>query len=343
MLLATLFAADLPGANAQVGRLINRARTAVGGAGAAVAQAVDRPPRPAEGAPAPALDLVSLLDTQFYPAHGSFGVGDFFLIFPPQGLVERDRIQGQFLIRDASGGAVVRTTIGQASATGSAAIVTLQTTAGVVGDVNNAVEPGGSYTMDVELYGDVVGSMPFTVTRSSNGDPYDPVTTIALDGPWRTHAYFEHEVERPESQMHFHAWVAPDDMPSNQVAEVSVRRGGQEVAWGHAYAQLAHGWGHTEFDLYTPESRDDRFGRHKANRTLWTIQDVTPGPYEIVLSSEAGPFRTFAIHGAAGAFVPHPRSAIEYEPRKHFLGTRRLSGQNLDRQHHLYWIAPPVE
>ncbi|WP_412063567.1 hypothetical protein [Rubrivirga sp. IMCC45206] len=351
LLLIGLFLASAPTADAQLRGLLNRARDAVTDrsadareAAAATAgdarAALDTPPRPADGAPMPALDFVSLLDTRFYPTAGQFGIGEAFLLFPPPGLVEREEIQGAFVIRDASGNVVVHTTIGRAEPTGATAIAKLKGRAGVVSDVNRPVEAGKRYTFDVELYGDVVGSMPFTVSQSSNGDPYNPVTAMALEGPWRTHAYFEHEAERPDYRMHFHAWISPDEMPPNTIAEVSVRRGGREVAWGARHAQLQYGWGHTEFVLYTPDSRGTQYGQANANRTLWTIQDVTPGEYEVVIRSEAGPFRTFAVQGGDGAFAAHPRSALDYEPRKHFLGTRRLSGQNLNRAHALYWIAP---
>ena len=340
LFLVLLFLASAPPADAQLRGLLNLARDAVSGASDTARGAVDAPPRPAEGVPAPAVDFVSLLDTRFYPQRGTFASSDPFLLFPPSGLVGSDDVRGQFLIRDTSGRVVVRTTIGQVERTGAAAIARLRARAGVPTDVNQPVEPGKSYTFDVELFGDVVGTLPFTVGQSSNGDPYDPVTTLALEGPWRTHAYFEHEAEKPEYRMHFHAWIAPDEMTSREMGEVSIRRDGREVAWGSKNAQLAHGWGHTDFLLLTPESRRDQFGRASATTRLWTIQDVTPGEYEIVLSTEAGPFRTFTIQGGDGAFVPHPRSAVDYTPRKHFLGTRRMSDQNLSTPHQLYWIAP---
>ena len=280
---------------------------------------------------------------RFFPQVGELALGDAFLLFPAPGLVERDEIQGYFWIREASGDPITRLRISRAEPTGAAAIAVLKARAGVVDDFENAVEAGKSYTLDVELYGDLVGSMPFSVTESSNGDPYNPVTTMTLEGPWRTHAYFSHEVAHPDRMMHLHAWLGVGEMESNKQTEVSIRRDGREVAFGMGFSNMTYGWGHVDYDLYTADSRDrrGRFARNQAGDSrLWTIGDVTPGTYEVVLSSEEGPFRTMTIEGGSGAFVPHPRSALDYEPRAHFLGTRRVSGQNLDRQSQLYWIAP---
>lgn len=347
-LIVTFLIVSAPSADAQLRGLINRARAAVSGgaeqAQEAASRAVDRPPARADGAPATAIDYASLLDMRFYPQRGTFGLGDAFLLFPAPGLLERDEIQSRYYIREASGREVVRHTVRTVEPTGSAAIARLSPRSGAVDDFSNALEDGKSYTMDIEVYGDLVGSMPFSVTQTSNGDPYDPVTTMVLEGPWRTHAYFSHETDHPDRMMHLHAWVGVGEMESNKQTEVSIRRDGQEVAFGTGFSNMTYGWGHVEYDLYTADSRDrrGRYARYQAGDSrLWTIGDVTPGTYEIVFSSEeGGPFRTMTIEGGDGAFVPHPRSALDYEPRARFLTSRRMSGQNLDRNNALYWIAP---
>ena len=280
---------------------------------------------------------------RFYPQQGTFALGDAFLLFPAPGLLERDEIRSHYFIREASGREVVKHTVRTVEPTGSAAIARLSPRSGAVDDFSNPLEDGKSYTMDIELYGELVGSMPFSVTQMSNGDPYDPVTTMVLDGPWRTHAYFSHETDRPDYNMHFNAWLGVGEMESNKSAEVSIRRNGTEVAWGHGFSNMTYGWGAVDFRLYAAGTRDsDRgFARQVANASRWTIEDVTPGTYEILLSSEdGGVFRTMTIEGGDGAFVPHERSGLNYEPRAHFLTSRRVSGQNLNRNHTLYWIAP---
>jgi hypothetical protein len=141
----------------------------------------------------------------------------------------------------------------------------------------------------------------------------------------------------------FHAglgliWVAPGEVESNTPTEVSVRKNGEEVAWGSAYADLTYGWGRAEYRLVTPASRPDATGR-QSNAVNFTIQDVTPGPYELVLTDADGrEFRRFTAEGGAGTFTPHPRSVVSYEPRASFLTPRRIGGSNLRTAFSTYWV-----
>lgn len=302
---------------------------------------------PLAAQPAPASDYARLLDTRFFAERGTFGFNSpkrGFVLFHAQGL-DPYQVTGQYVVREAESGRVVgRQMIGSIIPSGSAVISMLGTQGPDQWD--GALEAGTAYRLEVEFEGDLIGSVPFTVAAQDSGDPFDPTTTYALEGPWRTHAYFSHETERPDYRMHFNAWVGADEAPTNQSVEVSVRRDGAEVAFGYAYANPRYGWGeHLDFPMLKAEARDPqgRFARSAVNPASWRIEDVTPGPYELVLSTEAGPFRTLSVEGASGAFVPHARSAVDYEPRAHFLTPRKLAGQNLDRAHTLYWIAPPVE
>ncbi|WP_412063569.1 hypothetical protein [Rubrivirga sp. IMCC45206] len=350
-LLATLLLGDAPTADAQIGRLLDRAKEAVSGRAEQARRAADRPPARADGAPAPAIDFAALLDTRFDRDRGTFHLDQIPLLFPLPGLAEQESIDAGWRIRNASGEVTGRQTLSSASETLAAAIVNLMTRAGVPGDDQAPLEPGGSYTLDVELYGEVVGSLPFTVSMVESGDPYRPSTAWVLDGPWRTHAYFEHSVEDPEAYLNFNAWVGPDDGPTGETVEVTVRRGGEEVAWGRGgHISTDHGWLRRRFELIPTEFRDLPDGRRADERFRrpWTIQDVTAGTYEIVLATESGPFRTFTIEATDGAFVPHPRSDLNHEPRTRYLTTRVMLSKSLERQSSfrkdypqmLYWIGP---
>lgn len=292
--------------------------------------------------PAPASDYADLLDTRFYPNTGQFlfdSPGAEFILFPgrePSYEIENSA----YIVRDAADEVVGGRRIGSTGTTGSSAIQTL----GMSGapEWPRALEAGGAYSLDLIWQGQIVGRVPFTVSLAQSDDPYDPGQSIVLDGPWRTHAYFSHQSEKPEYLMHFHAWIADDEVPGGGATEVSVRRGGEEVAWGHGWVDTQYGWGMAEYRLY-PAGTRKRFGNAEANAGSWTIQDVTPGPYEVVLQTEAGPFRTMTIEGGADGFVPHARSAVDFEPRAYFLTTRRMSNQMLNVPNTLYWIAPDVE
>ena len=295
--------------------------------------------------PAPATDYGRLMQTRFFPQTGDVQFNSPVrsnVLFPPP-IADPYSVAGAFVVRDAEGEIVGGQRIGQVTPTGSSAIVTAQTYGAP--EWSGALRGGGRYTLDMVFENRLIGRVPFTVTSVASGDPFDPGETLVLEGPWRTHAYFRHETDRPDYIMYLDAWVGPDEMASNKQTEVSIRRGGQEVAWGYGFTNMTYGWGLVEYRLYDAGTRDTRAGyaRQTTNATSWTLSDVTPGPYEIVFSSEAGAFRTMTAEGGDGAFVHHARSALDYEPREYFLTPRRMVGQNLTTDATLYWIAPPVE
>ncbi|GAB5535606.1 MAG: hypothetical protein Rubg2KO_18550 [Rubricoccaceae bacterium] len=292
--------------------------------------------------PAPAIDMARLLDTRFFTNQGTFMFGvpkNDFLLFPPAGLDPYD-VNGAYLVRDVEENVVGGMRWGTLQTTQSAAFMKVGTSG--MAEWDAPLADGQSYTLDVAFDRQVIATILFSVTVEEGGDPFDPKTIWTVDGPWRTHAYFEHETERPDYIMNFNAWVAPDDMPSNTISEVSITRDGEEVAFGHTHVDLTYGWGRAEYRLFKAEGRDERFGRHATNAPNWTAQDVTPGTYEIELSNEDGPFRTFTIEGTQGGFVPHPNSDVNAD-RSVFLTPRRIGGNNLRKALSVYWIANEAE
>ncbi|WP_412068003.1 hypothetical protein [Rubrivirga sp. IMCC43871] len=293
----------------------------------------------------PAIDYARLLNTRFFPETGQFlfgqsnwsPEGDDVLIFPPDDI---DGVSGYYLVNDAEGVFIGGHRLGTVTLTESSVFATMGTFASSRWD--GALEDGGTYQLSVVVNDLVVGLVPFTVAVAESGDPFEPGTTHTLEGPWRTHAYFQHKTDRPDYHMHLNAWVGPGELPEDGPIEVSIQRGGDEVAFGHGRANTSYGWGPVEMRLLKAESRDPerRFGRSAVNPFNWTIEDVTPGPYQVVFSGETGPFRTMTIDGAAGAFVPHARSALDYQPRGLYLTPRRMRGDHFDDAYSVYWIAP---
>jgi hypothetical protein len=293
----------------------------------------------AHAQPAPAVDYARLLDNRFLPQQGQFLFGQprpDYLLFPPAGLDPYD-VDAAYLVRDAEGAIVGGQRIGVLEPTGSAAFMLIRPRSGP--EWNAALQDGGRYTLDVVFNQTTIGAVPFTVALTQSDDPFDPRTTFVLDGPWRTHAYFEHEADRPDYILHFNAWIAPDDMVSNTTTEVSMQRDGREVAWGSTVVDLSHGWGRAEYRLLTPASRPDDRGRHPSPQNF-TVQDVTPGTYELVLSDAEGRvFRRMRAEAGTGTFVAHARSDVNYTPRPAFLTPRRMGGSALATAYNLYWVV----
>lgn len=288
--------------------------------------------------PAPAFDVGTLLDTSFWPETGVFELGqpaDYFLLFPPSDYDEYD-VDGRYLVRDATGRVVGEAAMRGAGGTDSPNIVEVDTS-----DPSFPVKGSGAYTLEVEFEGQTVAALPFTIEEEGGDDPFDTRSMSRLDGPWRTHAYFQHEADRPEYILEFNAWLRRDEPGANDGTEVSIRRDGREVAYGRGSLNgSSQGWVRVSYDLHDPSGRNGSFQGIKPNTPFWTIQDVTAGPYEVVVSTEGGPVRSYTIEGADGAFVPHVRSDVSIEPRSQFLTPRRMTGQMLRTPVQLYWIGP---
>ena len=286
----------------------------------------------------PALDYSRFLGARFHPPSGQFLFGQpqyDLLIFPPSDL-DPSSAGAAYEIRNANGALVAQHEVRTMNGTRSDAFRSLQPYSAARWD--GALEDGQSYTLRFVLNGQVISSIPFSIAIVEGDDPFNPQTTWTLDGPWRTHAFFRHETARPDYQLFFHAWIGPDEVSVGGFVEVSVRRDGEEVAWASTYVDPDGGWQKVDYQLLTSDSREDERGI-RPNATNWTVEDASPGTYEIVFSSEEQPgFRTMTIEAESGAFVAHPRSDMSTE-RTSFLTPRTLWYDDSQTPTSLYWVV----
>ncbi len=121
-----LTVAEAPDADAQIGRLLNRARQAVSNSGGG---ADPNAPSPAtlNGQPAPVLDYSRFMQMRYYPLRGEYYFNEpkNHLIFPPAGLDHYADNNGEYVIREVDGGVVARQRLGNMSTTSSDVFVTL--------------------------------------------------------------------------------------------------------------------------------------------------------------------------------------------------------------------------
>ena len=284
--------------------------------------------------PAPALDYSRLLNTRFYPTNGQFLFGNpkkDLVIFPPSDL-NPSSVEAAYELRGASGELVAEHTVRTMNRTRSDAFLSANTYSAA--RWTGALEDGQSYTLSLVLNGEALSSLPFSVTVSEGSDPFDPKTIWTIDGPWRTHAYFEHETARPDYQLFLHAWIAPEEVTATGPVEVSIRRAGEEVAWASTVVAPDGGWQNVNYRLQVSASREDQ----RIRQVNWTMADVTPGSYEIVFLSEGQAFRTMTIEAEGGAFVANPRSDMAAE-RSTFLTPRSLRADDSQTPMSLYWIV----
>ncbi|GAB5535607.1 MAG: hypothetical protein Rubg2KO_18560 [Rubricoccaceae bacterium] len=253
------------------------------------------------------------------------------VIFPPSDL-NPNSANAAYELRNVNGELVAEHTVRSMNHTRSDAFLSVNTFSAARWE--GVLEDGQSYTLRLVVNGEAFSSLPFSVVVSEGDDPFDPKTLWILDGPWRTHAYFEHETARPDYQLFFHAWIGPDEVTASAPVEVSIQRAGEEVAWASTHVAPDGGWQNVNYRLQTSASREER----SSNPVNWTMADVTPGVYEIVFSSEGQAFRTMTIEAGNGAFVASPRSDMAAE-RSTFLTPRSLRADDSQTPMSLYWIV----
>ena len=305
--------------------------------------------------PAPAIDFATLLEQSHRSTdEGHRGGAPGFILFPRAAADEFEQeVEGEAATLYPDGSPARVDKVGALRQTDHSAIRELRWASVLPQDRRSwpPVADGREHTYVVRVGDDLIGQYAFTPVRVGEDDPYtadDDRRWTVQEGPWYTHSFFQH-VEGNERYMSYFMWLRPEDRLAGKY-EVSLRRNGTEVAWGVYELTASHispnsTSNQLEFQILAPDARhrSGEFGRWRS-RERWGIGSVTPGPYQVVVTREDGEVVSrVVIEGAAGAFVPHPRSALDYAPRWRFLTPMRAvtNGSQVSRElYNLYWIAP---
>lgn len=312
LLAAVLFAP--PPADAQLGRLLDRARNAAENAAdtrardaqraaAASAQSTAEatvptgPLRPGPSGYVPGVDLLRLL-TDFRRPEIPRGVG---VVFPGA-----EGTAYTIEVRDAAGTVVQQF--------GTDIIEPMPGVAYTVARTNRRVgdspEAPGRYVYTVRADGAVIAELPYSITVTESGDPMRPDAAVSLDGPWRTHAALRFGTNgRPELRVRL--WVRNDEMGGGVGAfTVTLERDGRAVS--EPYDRTARTPGawlmQNDFALSTPD------GLSTVDR-----DDLADGDYRLVLRSGGREVKAYAFRMEGGEAVPHTRSALAFAPRANWL------------------------
>jgi hypothetical protein len=314
---------------------------------AAVAHAqppIDAPsPATRDGRPAPALDYFRFLNQQFDAEVYVDALQDI-LLFPPPGLemhgYDDGEPDGAYYVRTTDGQVVMRHDLGGFLETGSEAFLRFRTLSHP--ESAGPLAPG-DYLLDFVLLGDVVGRLPFSVRVEESGDPFDPGTTTVYSGPWERLGVFEQEIDAPDEPLRFTTWIRPDE--AGEAAPRNVP--------GTTFTLLHEGTPVAASQHYRPSDKMERGAwwmvsdhlvpydeRERATLAEFHVSDLAPGRYtlEVRRHGDGGLIRTFAFEAGDGTIVPHPRSAMDYEPRYEYLTPRRMAGTNYDEPTDAFWV-----
>ncbi|HEX8386570.1 MAG TPA: hypothetical protein VF576_10315 [Rubricoccaceae bacterium] len=263
----------------------------------------------------PAVDMLSLLNVPFFPGDGGFSARDIVLLFPPAGADVR-------LALTSPDGTVLHEVPFEVEPFDRFPVFADLDVNGRYGDRQDFA-PGqpGPYTMSVTVDGEPVGSVSFTLAAEHSADPFAPGTRWTAEGPWRTLAHLAQRTDHPDESIGFGYWTSGEET-GGRVADLSLslRRDGVEVARSRSDFVIRDlGWRY--FDDHELVHPGEGF-----NLAPFTAADLAAhdGRYSLVLLANDAPLKTYALTVEGGQIRPHPRSALDYEPRAGFLSPRLL-------------------
>ncbi len=130
---------------------------------------------PAQEAPPPAFDWISILNMRFYPAMGGFMVSDVQALLLPAGTTE-----GLLLVQ-RGGATIARDQLSVRPAADVPAVSIAERTS----PGGFAIAQAGDLTLAFQVGGRTLTEVPVTLSQVAGGDAYNPTRTWVREGPWR--------------------------------------------------------------------------------------------------------------------------------------------------------------
>ena len=263
----------------------------------------------------PAVEFQSFMNLRFYESQGNFLVEELEVVFPPAGSKK-----ATFVITRASGAAVASVPLRLESPLAAYTMFGRYVPDGVPG-LANVGEPG-EYVLSVQLDGQPVTTLPFTLKKESNNDPFNPKTTFTREGPWRDLAYFSERTEQPGSNLRFNWWTSlrelPQGTPQRPLVTLQVMRGAQEIGATRGPVVVSQ----TDWQFFNQE-----FEATGTKPMRWlTLADLTKrdGEYTVVAKVNGKPFKTYRAEVRGGQLQRHARNSLDTQPHTDFISPRMV-------------------
>jgi hypothetical protein len=280
----------------------------------------------------PAIEYQSFMQLRFYENQGGFLVEGLEVVFPPLGLQK-----ASFVVSKAGGGVVATVPLRLESPLASYTVFGMFLPDGVAG-LAPIGEPG-DYVLSVQIDGQPITTLPFSMKREASNDPFNPTTTFVREGPWRDLAYFSNRPEEPDSHLEFSWWTSLRELPpgtKNPLVTLHLLYGGQEIAATRSPV--------------VPTQTDWQFLYHEfvlpATPVRWmTLADLTKrdGEYTVVAKVNGKPFKSYKAEVRGGQLQRHPRNSLNTEPHTAFISPRLVdtSARTTSRyaMRDTYWVT----
>src|SRR5688500_14449739 len=263
----------------------------------------------------PAIEYHSLMQLRFYENQGNFLVEDLEVVFPPAG-----QRKATFVVSRAGGGVVASVPLRLESPLAEFQMFGMYKPDGVPGNVR--VGEPGDYVLSVQVDGRAITTLPFSMKREANSDPFNPQTAFVREGPWRDLAYFSERVgEAANNNLVFNWWTSLRELPpgtsrNRPLVTLHVMHGGQEIAATRSPVVLSQ----TDWQFFNQEFH---FPAEKQVRWM-ALADLTKrdGEYTVVAKVGGKPFKTYRAEVRGGKLQRDPRNSLDRQPHTDFISPR---------------------
>ena len=258
-----------------------------------------------------AIEYQSFMELRFYENQGGFLVEGLEVVFPPPGLRS-----ASFVISRQGGAVVTSVPLRLESPLASYTVFGMFKPDAVSG-LAPIGEPG-DYVLSVQIDGQPITTLPFSMKREASSDPFNPKTTFVREGPWRDLAYFSDRPEVPDSHLEFSWWTSLRELPpgtKNPMVTLHLLYGGQEIAATRSPVVVTQtDWQFLYHEFVLP-----------ATPVRWmTLADLTKrdGEYTVVAKVNGKPFKSYRAEVRGGQLQRHPRNSMNTEPHTDFISPR---------------------
>ncbi|HKO95422.1 MAG TPA: hypothetical protein VJU86_00415 [Pyrinomonadaceae bacterium] len=281
----------------------------------------------------PALEYQYLMELRFYENQGGFLVENLEVVFPPAG-----NKKATFVVSRAGGEVVASVPLRLETPLASYTMFGMYVPDGVPGTAS--VGEPGDYVLSVQVDGQPITTMPFSMKREASSDPFNPKTTFVREGPWRDLAHFSVRTDEPDSHVEFSWWTSLRELPAgtkNPLVTLHILHGGQEIAATRSPV--------------VPTQTDWQFLRHEFHfpaekQVRWmTMADLTKrdGEYTVVAKVNGTPFKSYRAEVKGGQLQRHPRNAMDMQPHTSFISPRQVDTSSRTSSRYsmrdLYWVT----
>jgi hypothetical protein len=259
----------------------------------------------------PAVEYQSFMELRFYENQGGFLVEGLEVVFPTPGMRK-----ASFVVSKSSGEVVTTVPLRLEAPLASYTAFGMFKPDAVSG-LAPVGEPG-DYVLSVNVDGQPITTLPFSMKREVGTDPFNPKTTFVREGPWRDLAYFSDRPEVPDSHLEFSWWTSLRELPpgtKNPLVTLHLLYGGQEIAATRSPV--------------VPSQTDWQFLYHEfvlpATPVRWmTLADLTKrdGEYTVVAKVNGKPFKSYKAEVRGGQLQRHARNGLNTEPHTSFISPR---------------------